>query len=511
MLRARGLTPGKNHILLSGKWQGKLPLARRSSRERSHRAASSFRQVSKESQVISSRKTFLVSICALMGLAACQAAPSQPSDMTDQAGPQTETLSPQGPQVDYQAEPGLTPTARLRKVVSFLETGDAARAEIELEAYEAGGSDRAIAAYWRKQIDGDPEAIFEADGTIHKVRPGESLSTISRKYLGDPLQFYLLARFNEIENPRQIVAGQEIRIPKLRAHPPESEAATAQTRDPAVAAGYAPVPVTDPGIEPQASDISQTEAPSPAEPGAITAKSGVPFETEPGGQALPSAPARSSTTGQINGPSREDRVVDDSVFETPPEAFDEAAESAEQGQMENAIALLEDGLKRYPGNQKVRRAAVLAYAKHGKSLLASGKPEQAAVTLAKAADLDPDDPTIIKQLQEVRNRIQAEAFYQKGLGLRDGGDTEAALAAFGKALEFAPDFRDAREQLTALQSELVDRLQRQAIVALRQEDYPAALGLWERVLAIDPTNGTADRYYRHTLELQGRQTSSETE
>lgn len=398
--------------------------------------------------------------------------------------------------MDYQAEPGVSPTARLRKLVSFLETGDAARAGIELEAYEDQDGDPVLAAYWREQIHGDPGTLFEDVGKTYTTRQGESLSSISRKFLGDPLRFYALARFNEIGNPSKIVAGQEIKIPVLRASPSERSVQAAESP------GSATVPDPKPDPDGQVETVappSVSAAPVSGELSEAEATTAGPRTSEEADEAPPESAPRDPRSSALTAP------------EPLPEAFDEAAQRAEEGELESAIVLLEDGLRRYPGNQKVRRAAVLAYARQSEALVADGKPEEAAASLARAAALDPNNQAISQRLQAVRNRLQAEAFYEKGLGLRDGGNLQAALAAFGKALEIAPDYPDAKAQFSDLQSEAVDQLQRQAIDALRQEDYPAALALWERILAIDPTNGTADRYHKHTRELLSRGRESQTE
>ena len=407
--------------------------------------------------------------------------------------------------MDYQAEPGLAPTERLRNIVSFLETGDAARAGIELDAYEGEGGDPETTAYWQKQIRGDPDSFFEADGTTHSVREGESLSSISRLFLGDPLQFYLLARFNGIDNPSRIEAGQVIRIPKPRTTPLAPQA------DAVAGAGPAGDTAAAAHTANQPQDTVPTETAAVADGADRAPESGASSETSPR-PPVPTEfdqPAETVVAPEPRPRETQSRIKD--APDTPPEAFDEAAERAGQGELESAIVLLEDGLKRYPGNQKVRRAAVLAYAKHSEALLADGKPEQAAVTLAKAADLDPENTEITTRLHEVRNRLQAEAFYEKGLGLRDGGDAQSAMAAFGKALEIAPDYTDAQVQFESLQVQVVGQLQRDAIEALRQEDYDTALTLWQRVLEIDPANGTADRYHNHTLELLGREPAPESE
>jgi uncharacterized phage-associated protein len=47
----------------------------------------------------------------------------------------------------------------------------------------------------------------------HKVKSGENLSQISRKYYGDPNRYRDIASYNNINNPDKIEPGQELKIP----------------------------------------------------------------------------------------------------------------------------------------------------------------------------------------------------------------------------------------------------------------------------------------------------------
>jgi tetratricopeptide (TPR) repeat protein len=57
------------------------------------------------------------------------------------------------------------------------------------------------------------------------VKPGDTLSKIAAAYLNDPYQFYILARYNGISVPRNLHAGQVIKVPgtaPLASQPPPS-------------------------------------------------------------------------------------------------------------------------------------------------------------------------------------------------------------------------------------------------------------------------------------------------
>jgi hypothetical protein len=92
------------------------------------------------------------------------------------------------------------------------------------------------------------------------VQGGETLGRIAQRALGDTCEFYLLARYNQIRVPKQVAAGQVLRIPgKVALASPDSSAA----RKPA------DTPATDTRTPPSASSPAVIEASSkPASPAA---------------------------------------------------------------------------------------------------------------------------------------------------------------------------------------------------------------------------------------------------
>lgn len=74
-----------------------------------------------------------------------------------------------------------------------------------------------------KQIDTDPVEFFGNEFFSYAIAEGESLSIVAKRYLDDPFLFYILARYNDIENPSRIIIGQTIKIPKQNQAPSVAE------------------------------------------------------------------------------------------------------------------------------------------------------------------------------------------------------------------------------------------------------------------------------------------------
>ncbi|HEU4671083.1 MAG TPA: LysM domain-containing protein [Dyella sp.] len=81
---------------------------------------------------------------------------------------------------------------------------------------QAHPDDRAAEALLRQLTD-DPRQRLGPPAQEHVVQPGESFSTLARRYLGDASQFLILARYNDSNDPSRLWAGEKVRLPKTRA------------------------------------------------------------------------------------------------------------------------------------------------------------------------------------------------------------------------------------------------------------------------------------------------------
>jgi tetratricopeptide (TPR) repeat protein len=134
-----------------------------------------------------------------------------------------------------------TPADHLDHAVALLQQGNAKDAEVELHAALTQDPDNKEAQFLMAQIETPVPGLFPAKSFPLKLMKDDSLASVARTYLGDPLAFYGLARFNNIAVPQSVVRGQTIRIPKT----PEALAALARRNAPAPvqAATDTPAPV----------------------------------------------------------------------------------------------------------------------------------------------------------------------------------------------------------------------------------------------------------------------------
>ena len=112
-----------------------------------------------------------------------------------------------------EATPGLSPRDRVRLAVELLDGGDEQRAEVELRAALEEQPNNGAAQRLLQQITEDPRTLLTATPRPYTVRQGDSMSVLAERYLGDALMFYALARYNDLDAPNQLTAGQRLMIP----------------------------------------------------------------------------------------------------------------------------------------------------------------------------------------------------------------------------------------------------------------------------------------------------------
>lgn len=110
-----------------------------------------------------------------------------------------------------------SPGERWHMALEMLGNGDDRQAaELFAELRDSHGYGER-AQHMLEQIRRPIHRYFPDDHFNVRLRAGQSLSALSRRYLDDPLKFFALARYNGIAAPNRVAAGQLIRIP-LTAH-----------------------------------------------------------------------------------------------------------------------------------------------------------------------------------------------------------------------------------------------------------------------------------------------------
>lgn len=105
---------------------------------------------------------------------------------------------------------------RVQEAIALLNRGDAARARRQLMAALRRDPGDGIARQLLSQIDGDPRQMLGAVSYSHTLTEGETLSSVAQRALGNPMMFWILARYNNIAVPDSVRAGQVIEVPGRR-------------------------------------------------------------------------------------------------------------------------------------------------------------------------------------------------------------------------------------------------------------------------------------------------------
>jgi LysM repeat protein len=180
-------------------------------------------------------RSLVISFVSAIFFAACAAPSKQPSAGAEVVKPPDKLEpKPTGPDSGKPTDSALRPGAAEVKpacppdkaqaqdiaqhvAVNLLDEGKEAEAKVELLKALCMDRNNALAVSLMNQITADPAGAFaeKYGGKSFKytVKPGDTLSKIAAAYLGDPYQFYILARYNGISVPKSVHAQQVIKVP----------------------------------------------------------------------------------------------------------------------------------------------------------------------------------------------------------------------------------------------------------------------------------------------------------
>ncbi len=148
----------------------------------------------------------------------CQLLPTKPDQASEPSDP-----------VEIIEDPIVLLPATMQQVIDLLDTGRTEDAESVLLRIVDARPGHSLALRLLEQIQRDPIALMGEKYDEIEVSPGESLSAIAGRELGDPMYFFALARYNRITVPRQLVAGTRLRIPLQLKVDPEMPDELAET------------------------------------------------------------------------------------------------------------------------------------------------------------------------------------------------------------------------------------------------------------------------------------------
>jgi tetratricopeptide (TPR) repeat protein len=212
-----------------------------------------------------------LAVGAVIAVAGCASAPPPPPApapvVEAPPAPAPEPAPPPAP-VLTGAEAKARAQTLIRQSYDSLNEGDEARARADLQEAMKLDPDSKQAVCLMKGITADPVATLGRESTPYTVRPGETMGRIAQRALGDLCEFYLLARYNQIKVPKQLAAGQTLRIPGkvALAAPDAAPARPGADKAPEVAAPAVLPPAAPPVPAPAAEPVPPREAPAAVKP-----------------------------------------------------------------------------------------------------------------------------------------------------------------------------------------------------------------------------------------------------
>jgi tetratricopeptide (TPR) repeat protein len=356
-----------------------------------------------------------VSLLAILGGCAVAPAPApEPAPPAPEPAPQPVAEVPQG-------------TARelFLKGLDALQDGDEDTARPLLQqaiVLEPGHKNAAILL---SQLGVDPVAMLGKEKFPYKVQPGDTLSRIARRFLGEPLKFYVLARYNNIPISDRLEAGKVINIPGKK--PPPGKPST-----PAVEQYAVP-------------DISQLKL----------AEARKLYGEERYADAL-------NLLERTHSESAANAELNDFLL-TAYLAY--AKKLSDAGQSAEAAKILSRASATFPGNERLRKQSEHMNAAHhadqayreGNQLLSEGQFLQAYASFTRTLKLAPEHAGAKAAIAKIRPQL-VENYYTDYVRARRRQHFSEALQSLDKLLEIDPNHELAKSNRAEIKA-IIDREQ----------------------------------------------------
>jgi len=168
-----------------------------------------------------------------------------------------------------------TSADEIGEIAALLDRGEPAAAKRRIErALERDPMNPSLMVLLQG-IEGDAKEALGPTSYAYTVQPGDTMSGLAERFLGNRLKSYQLAQYNGIDTPADLVAGAELRIPGRPPRPdPEPRSTPARNTPPPSTSRERPAataPKPDPEPEPPARKSADPAAAQRARSAGLTA------------------------------------------------------------------------------------------------------------------------------------------------------------------------------------------------------------------------------------------------
>ncbi|HEX8381916.1 MAG TPA: LysM domain-containing protein [Sphingomonas sp.] len=111
------------------------------------------------------------------------------------------------------AIPAPSPASEVDAILALLDQGDGETARKRVAAALKRDPMDASLQVLRDSLDRDPVDLLGPTNYSYTVRPGDTMTGLAERLLGNRLKSYQLARYNGVEKPAELAPGRVLRIP----------------------------------------------------------------------------------------------------------------------------------------------------------------------------------------------------------------------------------------------------------------------------------------------------------
>ncbi len=319
----------------------------------------------------------------------------------------------------------LTANDRVKNAIILLSNGDEQHAEKELaDALVIEPNNRAARRLMRQLHESPADFFVEEDHFDYVVRLNETLFSVAEKFLEDPLDFYMLAKLNDIKYPNSLVSGKILTIPgvnrlnvdKASKPPPVASLEASHTMQ-------APVKNED-DIKIERAKVYFAEHRYQEVVDLLT-------------------PYADKKSASKYAPLRD--LLAQSYLEL-------ANDKIKKGDLLEAQAILETSMEALPGNKPLKsqltqvrntRESERLY-RLGVQESQTGKQDQALKSFAKALQFNPANEQAKKQITDLRLTV-VEKYHKQAMVLYRKQELSKAIEIWDNILQIDPDYELAKQ------------------------------------------------------------------